>query len=154
MELYKSTRRKKVHRDIILKIPVYLTMYLHLLLNLVIVGFFCNIMFKFSRMVEKDIEKFVSQKTNLVYADIFRCEGEYLRNGCDSNQLVPALESVCFELAKCKMQDPTLLKMRASVEIFADILNDFCNKLSDRTIYCLLVCIVGVFVVTRTLLRT
>lgn len=142
-----STSRKV--KKFILLLPTAVTAYIRLFYNLVIVCLFINVALTFSRILQKDIQMYINQKTNDIFSVIHKCEKDYLLNKCNELPIVPALENICHDLDKCKYQDTSMLKTQASIEILGEILNEFFNKLSDRTLLCLVGFTFVLFIASR-----
>lgn len=85
-------------------------------------------------MLENDLNRVLDEKMGLAFAEIFKCSKEFVNNGCSNDKVPPALENMCNNWRSCMNQEPNVSTTKASVEIFADIINNFCNNLTDRTL--------------------
>ena len=115
-------------------LPDIITLYLQLFYNITIVSLIINTIFKFIRTLENDLNRFLDKKMGLAFAEIFKCSNEFVNNGCANEKIPPALEIMCDNWRTCMNKEPTVSTTKASVEIFADIINNFCNNLTDRTL--------------------
>jgi hypothetical protein len=120
-------------------LPSIITMYLQLIYNLVLVCLFLNTIFKFINVITLDLNKHMNWKLDLIFEEILECSTQFVVNGCDKNEFVPpALKDLCLKWDSCMNKEPVFLKTKASVEVFAEILNTFFDSITNRTIYCLL----------------
>lgn len=137
----KNTRAKSAKkRDplrVVFLLPDLITMYLQLFYNIFVVFFMVSNMQRFMRTLERDLNRFLDEKMGMAFAEIFKCSKEFVNNGCANNHVAPALEEMCDQWRTCMNQEPNVMTTKASVEIFADIINNFCNNLTDRTLFCI-----------------
>lgn len=130
-----STKPKII--GLVFLVPEIISVYLQLFYNLVIVSFIVDTLFKFTRIIEKDLLQELDSKMNIAFSEIFQCSQEYIKNGCGNINLAPALEPICQKWSVCMNHEPKISTSKASVEIFADIINNFFNCLNDRTLICI-----------------
>lgn len=70
-------------------------------------------------------------------AEMAVCAREYKENRCDRSSRVPAMETVCENWEKCMKQDPTKVgRAKVSAYTFAEILNNFVEPISIKTMVC------------------
>jgi hypothetical protein len=118
-------------------IPVVIVTYIQLFYNILVVSATCNTIFKFVNVLENDLQLHIEKKRHGMFNDIMECTDLYIKNKC-SYDLVPALEQSCKTWKLCMEIDTlNIMKSKESAEIFAQILNNFFENLSNKTIYCI-----------------
>ena len=124
-------------------LPVIIITYLHLIYNIIMVSTITKLLYKFIRVIQDDFQKYIDKKSQKIIENVLECSKAYIVNRCNSS--VPMMEKYCLELRMCMEQDITyIIKSKESAEILAEILNNFFEHLSTRTLISFLVLFVGV----------
>ncbi len=118
-------------------VPAIVLTYLQLILNILMVVIILSSTLQFSRILSADLDKHINIQENLILASVVECTREYLRNRCASGDLPPALEKGCDAWRLCMERDTrNIMKSKETAVVLANILNNFFDSLSDRTIFC------------------
>lgn len=81
---------------------------------------------------------------------ISECQTSYLTNRCDPDTRIPAMQSLCTEWEKCMAKDPKEIgKLKVFTETLAEIVNKFIEPLSYKSMFFLIVLILGVLFITN-----
>ena len=86
--------------------------------------------------LHQDFNSYLEDRVDLFNVEKQQCNFEFTLNDC-LNNLSPVLGPFCEGWRKCALKDPPReLFSKVSVQIFAEVLNNFCNTLSDRALGC------------------
>lgn len=135
-------------------IPVIILTYIQLVYNLLLVSFVANTLFKFTYIIEHDIEKYIDKKAHMMFVEIVECNQKFIANGCSHQFIPPALQEMCKSWDICMQQDTKyVIHSKETAEIFAQILNNFFEHLSAKTIYCISATIIGIVIALNLVLH-
>jgi len=135
-------------------IPAIIITYVYLLFNVLMSVTIILSIRNFSKMLQDDLSKHILMKQDIMIEEINRCHREYVKNSCDSTFLPPAIEDDCFKWKSCMHMDiSSFLKSKESASVFAEIINNFFENLSDRSIICLTGILLGSIVVFNLVLH-
>jgi hypothetical protein len=125
-------------------IPYLIITYVQLAYNLLIVIVVSNWIYKFVNVIEYDLEKYIDKKAHIALLKVLECTNNFVQNKCGDKFLPPALTDICLDWRYCMETDINYtIKSKETAEIFAEILNNFFENLSNKTLYC----VIGFFVV-------
>ena len=115
---------------------VFLT-YIQILFNLTMTTCILYGTLKTYNILQSDLSKHMDKQSQILLSDIVQCSREYIRNGCGQITTPPALEQMCNSWKICMDADINgILTTKESAIVLAEILNNFFNNISDRTIIC------------------
>lgn len=114
--------------------PVVLIGYLHLVLNLVIIGFVCYVVLHVLAGLQRDIRYKVTNRRTEIRQEIEEAEALYRVNKCDPSTRVPAIEEVCNKW-ECVIRNGygSVGYTRIIAEVFGDVMDGFVRKFSVRS---------------------
>ncbi|KAG7665749.1 uncharacterized protein J8A68_000769 [[Candida] subhashii] len=116
-------------------IPYTLALYLQLLVNIIIVSIILYLIYIFMKTIQSDINHKLELHTMEAIHEISQCSTQYIRNRCNQQERVPAIEKECLILEKCQNRDPgQLAKSKITAETFAEIINGFLNGISWKSL--------------------
>lgn len=121
-------------------LPHILSYYAQFLLNTFLVFFLMYLVYSFWSTIRSDVDLRSREVATETLAEMAACAREYKENRCDRSSRVPAMETVCENWEKCMKQDPTKVgRAKVSAYTFAEILNNFVEPISIKTMVCLLI---------------
>ncbi|CCC70882.1 hypothetical protein NCAS_0F03980 [Naumovozyma castellii] len=136
--------------------PKIIAQYIQLLFNSVVVTVILFFAYQFVTLVKKDVDFKLQRK--LVENDyrIQRCEENYVRNQCEPELRVPALEELCNEWFHCmqeKEETPKGTVVHISTTLWAqtlaEVVNAFIEPISWRTLFFILLTTCSIVAVTN-----
>jgi len=101
--------------------------------------------------VKLDLDSKMKTENDLITREIDRCTLEYYENRCEPGQRVRAAEAYCQEMEICKNRDPLLVNKNTKimVKLLAEIINDFFEPLSYKTMAFLVISLVSMLVLSE-----
>lgn len=112
--------------------------YLQVLFNIIVSCIVLWSIITFIKVILTDLDKHIDKKSYELMGEMLLCSKEYMKNDCHSSSLPPAIEKFCDEWKMCMDQDVSnISKSKETAVILAQILNNFFDNLTDRTIYCI-----------------
>lgn len=115
-------------------LPHILSYYAQFLLNVFLVFFMMYLVYSFWSTIRSDVDLKSREVASETLAEMAVCAREFKENRCDRTTRVPAMEAVCDNWEKCMKQDPTKVgRARVSANTFAEILNNFIEPISAKT---------------------
>ena len=132
-------------------IPIRIVTCVQLLYNMGLIVTFTRGIFKVTRILQYDFEKYLDKKTQILILKVLECKNEYNENKCHLG--VPLLQQKCSELSACINTDLSyVLKSKETAEIIAEILNSFFENLSNKTLLCTSAIVFSFIVILNLLL--
>jgi hypothetical protein len=133
--------------------PVIFLTWIQFTLNIVILTGFIFGIWKIGSILSSDLDKHIDKQTHLILTDIVQCSRDFIRNNCGQSNTAPALEKTCDTWKLCMEQDTShIMKSTETAVVLAQILNQFFDNLSNRTIYCSATLLIGTIVFFNLLL--
>lgn len=128
--------------------PYFISGYLQLFFNLLIVSFCAYLLWCFYSTIRDDIDSKVQLFSEEVVGQMTKCAKDFRENRCDPLERVPAMEQLCRSWEACMQQDPMVVATRAkfSAETLGEGLNGFFEKISWKTIICLSLLLFGLLI--------
>jgi hypothetical protein len=148
-----SSSSKNDGLQLLWMVPTVFLTWFQLFFNVAMICFvaYCAVQFVLVLMV--DLEKHIQEKSHLILSDIVACSREYIKNGCSSGNIPPAMEPMCDAWKVCMNQDTNnIMKTKETALILAEILNHFFENLTDRTIYCATGLFIGSIILVNAVL--
>lgn len=126
-------------------LPYFISGYLQLFLNVVVVGFCVYLLWCFYSTIRDDIDTKVQLFSEEVVQQMSKCSKDYRENRCDPELRVPAMDIMCRTWEQCMQQDPMTVATRAkfSAETMGEGLNAFFEKITWKTIVCMCLLLFG-----------
>jgi len=126
-------------------LPYFLSGYLQLFLNIIVVAFCVYSLWSFYSTIRDDIDTKVALFSEEIVQQMTKCSKDYRENRCDPEFIVPAMASLCRTWEQCMQQDPMTVASRAkfSAETIGEGLNAFFEKITWKTIACICVLFFG-----------
>ncbi|ORX90774.1 hypothetical protein K493DRAFT_56516 [Basidiobolus meristosporus CBS 931.73] len=126
----KAKNRKLLNRDM----PYVLSGWLQLAFNLFLVAITLYIIMQLIYTVQRDVDIKVKEYSQSILQEIEQCSKNYAENRCILEDRVPAMENPCNVWEACIKRDPTVIgRAKVSAETFAEILNNFVEPISYKT---------------------
>ncbi|KAK9702203.1 hypothetical protein K7432_011364 [Basidiobolus ranarum] len=115
--------------------PYIISGWLQLVFNLVLVAISLYIILQFIYTVQKDVDIKVEEYSAGILQEIGQCSRNYMDNRCaPPESRLPAMENPCNIWEACMRRDPTVIgRAKVSAETFAEILNNFVEPISYKT---------------------
>lgn len=118
-------------------LPHILSFYAQFLLNTFLVFFLMYLFYSFWSTIRSDVDLRSREVATETLTEMAACAREYKENRCDRSSRVPAMETVCENWEKCMKQDPNKVgRAKVSAYTFAEILNNFVEPISIKTMVC------------------
>jgi len=134
-------------------IPVIVITYLQLAYNLFLIYTISTSIFNFSKILRYDIQKYVDNKQHNLFLQVFECTKEYIDNGCTNEVIPPIIQNYCTKWKQCMDTDVTyILTSKETAQVFADILNNFFENLSTRTVFSVIVILTSLTLILNIIL--
>lgn len=134
-------RPKKSNLDtfyVISVLPMVILTYLQVIFNIIVSVIVLWSFVSFIKVILTDLDKHVNEKSYLLMGEMIQCSKEYMKNNCQNNNIPPAIEKYCDQWKMCMNQDiRNISKTKETAVVLAQILNNFFDNLTDRTIYCI-----------------
>lgn len=129
-------------------IPVVIVTYTQLAYNLFITISITNVLFKISNILSYDLEKYIDKKSHESFVKVLECSTEWVNNNCGQHNIPPVMVEYCNNWKFCMEQDTSyVLKSKETAGIMAEILNNFFENLSNKTLYCIGIVLVGSIII-------
>lgn len=133
------------------QIPLALSLYFQLLVNIILWLFMIYLIYMSITTIQSDINLKVDEFTMKVLEEIARCSKEFSRNKCHLPDRPSIMDEDCDQLERCQNQDPTkIAKLKVTIELIAEIINAFVNRLSYKSLLIMLSVLV-VFIIHTSL---
>lgn len=149
-------RKKQNYLDLIQVTPKIILNYIRLSINLFVTLMIIYYIYKFFKILEEDLKKHIIIQEHGIINKIFDCSHEYNVNKChddDKGHLLPAMQTLCNNWKKCMQQDiSNIIKSKESAIIMAEVLNNFFERLTNRTLICSGLLFIGGIVLTNIML--
>lgn len=116
--------------------PIILSYYVQFLVNFFLCGLVLWAAWGMVTAVRGEVIYSSEKAKQNLLAEIEFCSKQYAANRCSPiSERVPAVENMCNEWDQCMSQDPnSIAGVKASVSHLADIINEFTNRLSWKSI--------------------
>ncbi|KAF4693042.1 hypothetical protein FOZ60_012033 [Perkinsus olseni] len=136
----------QVRRQIVM--PYVLSGYVQLALNVAVGIFWLYMLYSLANTISSDINEKMSIYSDEVMDQISQCSRDYRENRCDPSTRVPAVEQACRMWEQCMARDPVLVAKRSNftMETLGESLNGFFEKLTWKTIACLMLLCFGLVI--------
>ncbi|EER07145.1 conserved hypothetical protein, partial [Perkinsus marinus ATCC 50983] len=128
--------------------PYVLSGYVQLALNIAVGVFWLYMLYSLATTISADINEKMSIYSDEVMDQISQCSRDYRENRCDPSTRVPAVEQACRTWEQCMARDPVLVAKRSNftMETLGESLNGFFEKLTWKTIACLMLLCFGLVI--------
>ncbi|ORX90521.1 hypothetical protein K493DRAFT_265657 [Basidiobolus meristosporus CBS 931.73] len=115
--------------------PYIISGWLQLFFNLFLIAVILYIILQFIYTVQRDIDIKVEEYSMAILEEIGKCSKDYITNQCSPVELrLPGLKDLCNTWEACMKRDPTVIgRAKVSAETFAEILNNFVEPISYKT---------------------
>ncbi|KAI3406139.2 hypothetical protein KGF56_000981 [Candida oxycetoniae] len=134
--------------------PYTLNLYLQLIINLILWSFIVYLIYVTITTINSDIQIKIEEFSIQILEEISACSREYLRNKCDSPDRPRVIDHECSLLDKCRNQDPMkFARSKISIELIAEIINAFFDKISYKSLIILVILLVITIVYTSITLK-
>lgn len=116
------------------QLPMVAIGYLHLALNLVMIGFVCYIVLYMLIGLQRDIRYKITNRRTQIKHQIEEAREAYRINRCDPATRVPAIEELCNKW-ECVIKNGygSVGYTRIIAEVFGDVIDGFVRKFSVRS---------------------
>ncbi|KAK9451579.1 Di-sulfide bridge nucleocytoplasmic transport domain-containing protein [Limtongia smithiae] len=132
-------------------LPLVFAQYLQLMFNLFMVMIMLYLVTSFVFMVRSEVRHKAEEYTQRAIVEITLCTKEYLKNNCMPETRIPYMEVPCGEWQKCMNREASDVgHASVSVEVIADILNSFVERISYKTMAFLLVLTLGAMYISSS----
>ncbi|TXT04369.1 hypothetical protein VHUM_04136 [Vanrija humicola] len=116
------------------EIPAILLGYVQLVFNFSLVAFFLYVALQFILAVRRDVQERIDEVSVEILQEIAECSQLYLKNRCEPEFRVPAMENACYAWETCMNRDPAVVgRARVGAETFAGVINSFVDAISWKT---------------------
>ena len=90
----------------------------------------------------------------MLYTEISKCRIDYFENRCLPSERVRALEEYCDDKERCMNQDPNNINKNTKIfaKLLAEIINDFFEPLSYKTMALIAIVLVVLIVFSECLM--
>ncbi|KAM0672405.1 hypothetical protein CWI42_011620 [Ordospora colligata] len=130
----KEVRKRWDVEGYIVRLPVMLIRYLHLVLNVVMIGFICYAVVYVFVSIQRDIRYKVSNRKLHIKKEIEDARTSYEINKCHPDTRVPAIEELCNKWeCTIKNGNGSVGYTRIIAEVFGDVLDGFVRKFSMKS---------------------
>eukprot|EP01006_Ploeotia_vitrea_P034882 TRINITY_DN65816_c5_g2_i1.p1 TRINITY_DN65816_c5_g2~~TRINITY_DN65816_c5_g2_i1.p1 ORF type:complete len:489 (-),score=164.31 TRINITY_DN65816_c5_g2_i1:56-1390(-) len=130
--------------------PGTLIGYLRVFVNVLLIGFFCYLLYIAVDSVQGDIEKRVDALSADIVKDIALCAREYRENKCDPATRLPAMQKECDAWERCMERDPSAVaRAKLSARTLGEVINDFIDPLSSKSLIAIFVLFFGTLIVSN-----
>ncbi|KAK9728383.1 hypothetical protein K7432_001097 [Basidiobolus ranarum] len=115
--------------------PYIISGWLQLFFNLFLIAVILYIILQFIYTVQRDIDIKVEEYSMAILEEIGKCSHDYIANQCaPAESRLPGLKDLCNTWETCMRRDPTVIgRAKVSAETFAEILNNFVEPISYKT---------------------
>ncbi|KAI4249185.1 MAG: hypothetical protein L6R40_000643 [Gallowayella cf. fulva] len=132
-------------------LPHILSYYAQFLLNFFLVTVVIYMIYAFWSTIRSDVNEKSKEAASEIMVEMAMCLRDYKDNKCDKPEArVPAMESICNSWEKCMQRDPTMVgRAKVSAHTFAEIINNFFQPISAKTLISLCVLFLGCLAVNN-----
>eukprot|EP00347_Sterkiella_histriomuscorum_P001393 403372207 len=134
-------------------VPFVINRYLHVTTRFVILSLITILILSFVFQVKQDLSFKMQTENDLLMQEIAQCQSDYYDNKCEPGHRVRALEDFCREKETCMLRDPQLVNKNTKimVKLLAEIINDFFEPLSYKTMAFLIFSFLGLVMFSECL---
>ncbi|KAL1405066.1 hypothetical protein Q8F55_008689 [Vanrija albida] len=116
------------------EIPAILLGYVQLVFNFSLVAGFLYVAVQFILAVRRDVQERIDEVAVEILQEIGDCSKLYIKNRCEPELRVPAMENACYAWETCMNRDPAVVgRARVGAETFAGVINSFVDAISWKT---------------------
>jgi hypothetical protein len=114
--------------------------WVHLGFNIGVGATCAYVVWVFYTTIQSDVNAKVAMLSLRIVEEITRCQQDYTANMCDPSTRVPGMVAQCRQWEECLSRDPLkVARAKFSAQTLGEVLNEFFDTLSWKTITCLLV---------------
>lgn len=135
-------------------LPYLLHDYAYVTLRIFFIGVFIYLSLSMIIQISQDLSMKMQAENDMLVLEISRCREDYYENKCNPHERVRALEQFCSEREKCMKQDPAVINKNSKImaKLLAEIINDFFEPLSYKTIALVASLLMVTFLISECLL--
>ncbi|MCJ1405485.1 hypothetical protein MMC11_008713, partial [Xylographa trunciseda] len=117
------------------RLPLQLLYIAQLLFNVFIISLVAWIIYKFYLTIANDVNVKVEEEAKMIMAEMASCSTHFLKNRCNMENRVPAMEPLCENWARCMTRDPySIGRAKIGAHAFAEIYSSLIDPISNKAL--------------------